>query len=78
MDLRPSYVSTVKFLREMLRRYKHTEAVADCPHCNLNYAATQLEKMAAEMINGKPTNQTLECPGQSCVSDKGSPMPPGI
>lgn len=46
MDLRPSYAATARFLRGMIPGFRHTEAVAECPHCNLNYAATVLERLA--------------------------------
>jgi hypothetical protein len=44
-DLRPSYAATAKHLREMLKTERHTQAVADCRHCSLNYAAAVLEEL---------------------------------
>jgi ABC-type transporter Mla subunit MlaD len=45
MDLRPSILTTAKFCRELSRKHSHTEAVADCAHCNLTYAANSLERL---------------------------------
>lgn len=52
LDPRPSYRVTAKHLREMASQERHTEAVADCRHCTLMYAAVTLEKLADKHFAG--------------------------
>ena len=70
-DFRPSFKVTADFLREMLKSERHTEAVADCRHCNLKYAAIILENLAS---GSKATAATVsfQPPASAALAESGS------
>ena len=40
--------SAARFVHELAKRSRHTEAVADCPHCNLSFLAIWAENLLNE------------------------------
>jgi hypothetical protein len=47
--------SAAQFVKTIARTFRHTEAVADCPHCNLTFLADRaLEALGPEPVRAAP------------------------
>jgi hypothetical protein len=66
-----SYLATARHLREIAKSHRHTEAVSDCPHCSLVYAAQILEEFAeAQAALAESTRQAVEQDDQEPVTEE--------